>query len=273
MRPVPEAPPDARAVPGRQRGRHVAVTGASRGIGRAIALRLASEGATLSLLMRDPAGAASLLDTCRTRGAGAVAAFRCDVTDREFVDAAFGAAADAHGPLHACVANAGVGGPNRPGPDDRWDSVIATNLTGVYATFRAAERVLAPGPAPRQFIALSSILGRIGVDGYTAYCASKAGVLGLVRALAMELADERVHVNALCPGWVDTDMAWEGIDGIARAIDKDRDAAYRLAMRDVPLKRMSAAADVAGLVAYLLSDDAVGITGQALDINNGAFML
>jgi NAD(P)-dependent dehydrogenase (short-subunit alcohol dehydrogenase family) len=79
-------------------------------------------------------------------------------------------------------------------------------------------------------------------------------------------------VNALCPGWVDTDMAWEGIDGIARATGSDRETAFREAMRSVPLGRMSRPEEVAGMVAWLLSDDARGITGQALDMNNGAFM-
>jgi len=121
-------------------------------------------------------------------------------------------------------------------------------------------------------VAISSILSRIGVPGYTGYCASKAGLLGLVRALAMELAPANVQVNAVCPGWVDTAMAREGLEGMARAMRTTPEEARAVAMQDVPLGRMSSPEDVAGLVAWLLSPDARGVTGQALDMNNGAFM-
>ena len=102
------------------------------------------------------------------------------------------------------VANAGVGGPNADGPDDRWDDLVATNLSGTYFTLRAAERAGA-----QDFVVVSSILARIAVAGHTGYSASKAGLLGLVRSLAAELAPRQV--NAICPGWVDTDMAWSGL--------------------------------------------------------------
>ena len=118
---------------------------------------------------------------------------------------------------------------------------------------------------------ISSILARIAVPGYTGYSASKAGLLGLVRSLAAELAPQHIQVNAICPGWVDTEMAWEGIDGLARAIGGTRDDAYREAMREVPLGRMGQPADIAGTVAWLLSDDARGVTGQAIDQNGGAW--
>ena len=116
------------------------------------------------------------------------------------------------------------------------------------------------------------ILARIGVSGYTAYCASKAGLLGLVRALAVELAPRRIHVNAVCPGWVDTDMAWRGFETRARELGGTRDDAFADAMREVPLRRMSRPEDVAGTVAWLLSDDARNVTGQAIDQNAGAWM-
>src|SRR5258705_32170 len=113
---------------------------------------------------------------------------------------------------------------------------------------------------------------RIGVAGYPGYCASKAGLLGLVRALAMELAPANVQVNAVCPGWVDTEMARAGIEGMARAMKTSAEAARAVAMQDVPLARMSAPEDVAGVVAWLLSSDARGVTGQGVDVNGGAFM-
>jgi NAD(P)-dependent dehydrogenase (short-subunit alcohol dehydrogenase family) len=196
----------------------------------------------------------------------------CDVTDATSVEQAFTAAAAAHGPIHALVANAGIGGPNSPGPDDRFFELVQTNLVGTYRCVRAAQARLAPGPDARQMVITSSILGRFGVPGYTGYCASKTALLGLVRALAMELASQNVHVNAICPGWVATDMAWEGIDGMAAGMGMDRAGALAVAMSAVPLGRMSEPQDIAGMVAWLLSGDARGVTGQGLDQNGGAWM-
>ena len=119
---------------------------------------------------------------------------------------------------------------------------------------------------------MSSILARIAVPDYTGYSASKAGLLGLVRSLAATLGSENVQVNAVCPGWVDTDMAWRGLDAIAASTGGTREDAYRDAMRDVPLGRMGQPDDVAGTVAWLLSPDARGVTGQAIDQNGGAWM-
>lgn len=247
-------------------GRHVVVTGGGKGIGKAIAERLAAEGATLTLLARD---LERLREVASTIGASASA---CDVRDRVQVDAAFAAAAAERGPIHALVANSGLGGPNADGPDDRFDDLVATNLAGTYYTSRAALRHLAPGPETRHLVVISSILARIAVPGYTGYSASKAGLLGLVRSFAAELAGENIQVNAICPGWVDTEMAWEGLDGIASATGGTRAGAYRDAMREVPLGRMSDPQDIAGTVAWLLSDDARNVTGQVIDQNGGAWV-
>ncbi|MEZ6017979.1 MAG: SDR family NAD(P)-dependent oxidoreductase [Planctomycetota bacterium] len=271
---------------GRFVGQHVLITGAGTGIGRAIALRLAAEGATLSLLARDVQRLHATLAEAVSAGAPpAHFAAACDVRDRASVDAAVAEAARRHGPLYAAIANSGIGGANAaPAPDagpgaepDRFEDLVATNLNGTYYLFRASERHLAPRPeagfGARHLVAIASILARIGVAGYTGYCASKAGVTGLVRALAMELAPREVQVNALCPGWVDTSMARQGLEGLGRALGISPDAAHALAMKDVPLGRMSAPEDIAGVVAWLLSPDARGVTGQALDVNGGAFML
>jgi NAD(P)-dependent dehydrogenase (short-subunit alcohol dehydrogenase family) len=251
----------------RLEGRHVVVTGAGRGIGRAIALRLAAEGASLSLLAR---GAEALEATAAETGGAFTAAV--DIRDGEQVERGFAAAAAANGPLHALVANSGIGGPNEPGGGDRFHDLVATNLVGTYLCARAAQRHLAPAPARRDVVVVSSILARIGVSGYTGYCASKAGLLGLVRSLAAELAPENVQVNAICPGWVETDMAREGIDLMADALGVSHEEALAEAMREVPLRRMSRPEDVAGTVAWLLSADARGVTGQTIDQNGGAVM-
>ena len=248
--------------------RHVVVTGAGRGIGKAIALRLARDGARLSLFARG-------VDALEATAAEAGGAFvrQVDIRDAGQVESAFAAAAAANGPIHALVANSGTGGPNEDGSGDRFLDLVATNLSGTYACVRAAERHLADGPERRDIVVIASILARIGVSGYTGYCASKAGLLGLVRALAAELAHANVQVNAICPGWVDTAMAREGIDLLAAAIGGTHDDAYRQAMREVPLGRMSSPEDVAGTVAWLLSPDSRGVTGQSIDQNGGAFML
>ncbi|MEO5576917.1 MAG: SDR family NAD(P)-dependent oxidoreductase [Gaiellaceae bacterium] len=247
-------------------GRHVVVTGGGRGIGKAIAERLAVDGATLTLLARD---VERLQAVAAEIGAGFTA---CDIRDRAQVDAAFALAADERGPIHALVANSGLGGPNEDGPEDRFDDLVATNLSGTYYCARAAHRHLAAGPERRDLVMIASILARIAVGGYTGYSASKAGLLGLVRSFAAELAPANVQVNAICPGWVDTEMAWEGIDGFAEAIGATREEALGRAMGDVPLRRMSEPADIAGTVAWLLSPDSRGVTGQAIDQNGGAWV-
>jgi len=249
-------------------GRHIVVTGAGRGIGKAIALRLARDGATLSLLAR---GVDALEETAREVGGAFVRGL--DIRDAEEVEAAFAAAVEANGPVHGLVANSGIGGPNEAGEGDRFVDLVETNLVGTYRCVRAAQRHLADGPERRDVVVISSILARIGVPGYTGYCASKAGLLGLVRSFSAELAADNVQVNAICPGWVDTDMAWQGIDLMADAMETSRDDAYTTAMREVPLGRMSKPEDVAGTVAWLLSPDSRGVTGQAIDQNGGAFML
>jgi len=245
---------------------HAVVTGAGTGIGQAIAERLARDGAKLTLLARD---VDRLRAVAEPIGATALA---CDIRDAAAVDAAFAAAADAHGPVNVLVANAGIGGPNDAGEGDRFGDLVATNLVGTYTCLRAAQRHFPPDSEPRHLVVIASILARIAVPGYTGYSASKAGLLGLVRSLAAELAPDDVPVNAICPGWVDTTMAWTGIDGMAAADGISREAAYDRAMSEVPLRRMSQPADIAGVAAWLLSPDARGVTGQAIDVNGGAFM-
>lgn len=252
-------------------GRVAVVTGAGSGIGRAIALRLAAGDARLGLVgrRREP-----LEKVAAETGTEAVVA-PADLRNGASVGAAFARIADRWGPLHVLVANAGVGGPNRPGPDgegDRWDEIIRTNLDGSYQSARAFERRLAPGPEPRHMIVIASCLARFGVPGYTAYCASKAGLLGMVRAFAIEWAARNVLVNAICPGWVDTEMARRGMQDIAEREQESYDAVWANALAATPLDRISTPEEIAGLVAFLLSPDARSFTGQSIDPNNGSWM-
>ncbi len=252
-------------------GRHILVTGAGTGIGRAIAQRLARDGARLSLLARDATRLQKVADGLPGPPAFVTA---CDIRDRSATYQAVLAAHGKHGPLHGAVANSGLGGGNEAGPEDRFDDLVATNLTGTYNTLRAVQEHMAPAQdGVRSLVAVASVLARIGVAGYTGYCASKAGITGLVRALACEVANDRIQVNAIAPGWVDTEMAREGIRGMAQDMDVSEERALEIAMSSVPAGRMGEPHEVAGLVAYLLGPDAAGITGQCMDMNGGAFMI
>ena len=250
-------------------GKHIVVTGAGTGIGRAIARRLGRDGASVTLLARDR----DRLEVVAAAIERPTHVVVCDIRDRGKVDKAFAQAADRLGPIAALVACSGLGGSNGgDAKEDRFDDLVATNLNGTYYCCRAALGHLAPGPEARHLVVISSILARIAVPAYTGYSASKAGLLGLVRSFAAELGVENIQVNAICPGWVDTDMAWQGLDGIAAATGGTREDAYRDAMQAVPLGRMSQPDDIAGTVAWLLSPDARGVTGQAIDQNGGAWM-
>jgi NAD(P)-dependent dehydrogenase (short-subunit alcohol dehydrogenase family) len=237
----------------RLEGKHVVVTGAGTGIGRAIAQRLAAEGARLTLMARDESRLRDVVPGAVTKAV--------DIRNRDAVFAAFDEQLD------ALVANAGIGGPNAPGEDDRWDDIVQTNLSGSYWCVRAAEPLLVDGG---RIVVTSSILARIGVSGYTAYCASKAGLLGMVRAFAAELAPRGIQVNGVCPGWVNTDMAWQGLSEWPGLTP---DEAWEIAKQEVPLRRMGEPEEIAGTVAWLLSPDALGVTGQGIDHNNGAWMI
>ena len=176
------------------------------------------------------------------------------------------------GRIDILVNGAGLGGPTPLGdPDDsRWNAILATNLTAVFRVTREAAPFL---PAGGRVLNISSVLGRFGVAGYAAYSASKHGVIGLTRTLALELAPRQITVNALVPGWVETEMARDGIPPARR---QDRAAARRrdggMAAKMAPLGRVLDPEEVAGLAAYLASDEAKSITGQAITIDGGQVM-
>ena len=249
---------------------HVIVTGGGSGIGAAIALVLAENGAKISILARNETNMKNIVSTIEQHG-GDAQYFYCDVQDKTNIDNAFSAAVQSFGALRTVIANAGIGGANFDGENDRFEEIIRVNLSGAYYTLRAGQRNVIRDDKPCQLIAISSCLARFGVPGYSAYCASKAGILGMVRSLALELAKDNIQVNAVCPGWVNTKMAREGIEGMASAMGVSYEEAYRASMRAVPLGRMSEPEEVASFVSWLVTSNQ-SMTGQGVDINGGSWM-
>jgi 3-hydroxybutyrate dehydrogenase len=173
--------------------------------------------------------------------------------------------------IDVLVNNAGVGGgePIAESDVERWRRTIDTNLSGTYLASRAVVPLM--GESGR-VINISSVLGRFGVPGYTAYCASKHGVIGFTRALALELASMGVTVNAICPGWVDTEMAVDGMRLGAEAMGISFQDFRDRALGAVPIKRIIQPQEVAGLVGFLASAGASAITGQTYNICGGQTM-
>ena len=178
--------------------------------------------------------------------------------------------------LNLCgiFANAGIGGENEYGENDRWEQIININLSGTYYSIMEAIPSLKKSDEKFKHVMItSSCLARFGVPYYTAYCASKTRLLGLTRALAIELAPFNILVNSITPGWVETEMVKSGIQKIADHSNKSYEETFRDQMGYVPLGRMSDPKEIANYVSFMFSNQQTSITGQALDINNGAFMI
>jgi NAD(P)-dependent dehydrogenase (short-subunit alcohol dehydrogenase family) len=250
--------------------RTVVVTGGGRGIGRAIALSFAEPGVHVIITSRT----AEQLDKTAaeiTAKGGKATAIPMDVADEESVARGFGALHGLVKEVNVLVNNAGVGGGEIVQGSDvaRWKRTIDTNLTGMYLVTR---QILPLMPGEGRIVNLSSVLGRFGVPGYTAYCAAKHGVIGFTRALALETVKKKITVNAIAPGWVDTDMAVLGMSQGATHAKKSFDEFKGAMIEAVPLKRMIEPAEVAALVKFLCSPDAGAITGQTYNICGGQVM-
>lgn len=251
----------------RRLGEKVAfVTGASRGIGEAIGRRFAAEGARVALAARDEVACEKIAADIARRG-GEAFAIGCDVTLAFSVSQAIASTAARWRRIDVLVNGAGLGGetPLSDADDSRWNAILATNLTAVFRVTREAAPFLSPGG---RVLNISSVLGRFGVARMAAYSASKHGVIGLTRTLALELAPRQITVNALVPGWVETEMARDGF----RRMTGDEDEGRRKAAMMAPLGRVLDPEEVAGLAAYLASDEARSITGQAITIDGGQVM-
>ena len=242
--------------------RHALVTGGSRGIGRAIAGALAAAGHRVTVLGRDEQALAAVV-----REGQAHAALAADLTDPAALDAALQGLSR---PVDLLVANAGAArsAPFLKTGDDAFAEMIGTNLLG---TVRAIRAVLG-GMIERRFGRIVAVASTAGLKGYpyvSAYCASKHAVVGLVRALAVETAATGVTVNAVCPGFTDTDLVARSVDRIMAATGRSREDALKELTRHNPQGRLIEPREVAHAVLWLVSEEAGAITGQAVAIAGG----
>ena len=239
-------------------GQTALVTGASRGIGKAIALALGEAGAKVACIARNEEKLRETADAITTAGGTAVV-YACDVTDSAAVQKVVDAVVEDWGQLDIVVNNAGITRdtliPRMS--DEEWDEVITTNLRSVFLFTRAATQVMMRKRSGR-IINISSVSGIMGNPGQANYSASKAGIIGLTQTVARELAGRKVTVNAICPGFIATEMT-EAMGPVVQDEVKKR----------VPAKRLGDANEIADAVLYLSSDSAAYLTGQILTIDGG----
>jgi NAD(P)-dependent dehydrogenase (short-subunit alcohol dehydrogenase family) len=245
-------------------GTHAFVTGGGRGIGAAIATALVHAGATVTIAGRDASVLAAHADRLRAAG-GRAGTVQIDVADGASVDAAFEQAIAESGEVGILVNNAGLA-PSGAVADlslDLWNRTLAVNLTGAFLCCRRVlPAMLAAGRG--RIINIASTAGLRGVPYVAAYSASKHGLIGLTRSLALEVARRGITVNAVCPGYTDTDMAARAVDAVMHGTGRSREEAESRIARVSPLGRLLRPEEVAAAVLWLCDDDAAGITGQSL---------
>jgi len=246
------------------------VTGGGRGIGRAIARALGGPDTFVIVTGRTQNQLESTAIDLESLG-GRALAVQMDILSHDSVARGMNEIRGVVQHVDVLVNNAGIGGGEPIVDSDvaQWRRVIDTNVTGTYLVSREVVPLIKSGG---RIVNISSVLGRFGVPGYTAYCASKHGVIGFTRALALELADKQVTVNALCPGWVDTEMAEQGMRMGAEENGWTFEEFRDRALGRVPIKRIIQPEEVAGLVKFLASPGASAITGQTYNICGGQTM-
>jgi len=248
------------------------ITGAGSGIGRATAIALSKlNDVRLLLVGRTTSSLKETFDLLETKGHHQLA---IDIRDAKAWKNALETINATSLNICGVFANAGIGGENKYGNNDRWEEIISINLTGTYTTIEELLPYLKKSDEKfRNIVITSSCLARFGVPRYTAYCTAKAGLLGLTKSLAVEHASDNILVNAICPGWVETEMAKAGIKKLADIDNLSYEEGFKQQMSYVPLNRISQPEEIANLVKFLLTNEQTSITGQSIDINNGSFMI
>jgi NAD(P)-dependent dehydrogenase (short-subunit alcohol dehydrogenase family) len=249
-------------------GKIALVTGGGTGIGKAIAEALAGGGARVAVASRNPAHLEF------ARAGGPFMAVEMDVRDKAHVQSGVAKIRESWGPIDILINNAGISGLTAmdDANDRRWRDIIETNLTGSYLVTKEVLKFMR-NHADGRIINVSSVLGKFGVPGYAAYCSAKHGIIGFTRAVALEVVGRGITVNAICPGWVETEMARQGIEESSAFEGITPEAFRKRAVEMVPIKRFLEADEVSGLVLYLVSKKAAGITGQAINICGGQTMV
>ena len=251
--------------------RHAVVTGAGRGIGAAIARRLADDGLRLTLLGRGLPALLALAD--RLPASSQPLALVCDVSDAAQVAAAFEAARAHHGPVAVLVNNAGQAetAPLLRTDDALWARMLAVNLNGTFLCTRAALPDLLAAQAGR-IVNIASTAGQRGYAYCSAYAAAKHGVIGLTRSLALEVARQGITVNAVCPGFADTDIVADAVAAVVQRGGRSAEQARAELTRHNPQGRLVQPDEVAALVGWLCSDAAASVHGQSLSVSGGEVM-
>jgi NAD(P)-dependent dehydrogenase (short-subunit alcohol dehydrogenase family) len=251
-------------------GQHAVVTGGSRGIGAAVTRALVERGAKVTVMSRSLDELRKQTDSLRNDLDATVTALVCDVTDSASIRNAFAQAAEANGGIHVLVNNAGAaeGAPFAKMTRDIWDRMIAVNLT---STFACSAEVIPAMLAARsgRIINIASTAGLRGYKTMTAYCAAKHGVVGFTRALALETAKHGITVNAVCPGYTDTDLTDGSVSHLAAVFKVTEEDARAMLVRTIPRGSLITPVEVASAVAWLCAPGASAVTGIALPIAGG----
>jgi 3-hydroxybutyrate dehydrogenase len=250
------------------------ITGGGRGIGRAVAFAFAREGARVAVAARTVEQVEAVAGEIRKECGVEALALKCDVADQESVAGAFSQAAERFGRgVDILVNNAGIAesAPVVKTDDELWQRIISINLSGTFYCTRAA----LPSMIERgwgRIINVASIAGKTGAPYIAAYTASKHGVLGLTRSVAMEMAMKGITVNAICPGYVETEMASYAVKNITAKTGKTADEALDILKRMSPQNRLVTPEEVAALALLLASHEGRGITGQAINVDGGSVL-